>query len=149
MKIPEEKGLMVMGHERVTMRDFLLKLDQSLGIISLACQKAGISRATFYNWRDRDEWFADVSEQVIEEAKPRLHDLAKHGLIKKIMEGDNACIIFYLKTRHPEFKEKLTPKEQEDVDEVIGNVSLVDTIKAINQTLNDEGFTPKWQKKIQ
>ena len=149
MEIPQEKALMVMGHERIAMSDFLMILEKSLGIVNLACQTAGISRGTYYAWRHKDEWFAEVSDQVIAESKPVLHDLAKHGLIKKIMAGDNACIIFYLKTCHPEFKERLAKKEDGIIEAVLGknNPNLVETIKAINQTLDDQDWTEEWQGK--
>lgn len=151
MQIPEEKGLMVMGYERVKMRDFLVELEASLGIVSLACQKMRISRRTYYNWKKKDSWFREVSDEIRRFKKPELDDIAEHGLMKLILSGNTAAIIFYLKTRHPDYMHHVRPEDAEvvaDTREQAGGVSLIETIKAINRTLEEENFKEPWEMNL-
>ena len=73
----------------------LESLKDSSGIITYACEKAGISRQTYYRWYREDPEFKaradDISELQI--------DVAEASLLKKIQKGDTAAIIFYLKTK--------------------------------------------------
>jgi hypothetical protein len=150
MEIPENKGLMVMGHDRVKMRDFLMILEKSLGLISLACQQAGIDRRTYYNWREKDEWFREISDQVIEEQRPVVNDLAEHGLLSLIREKNVPAIIFYLKTRHPGYKETRNKETENEVNELLKNMqermTLAKGIDIINKTLEERCFKEEWEK---
>ncbi len=78
-----------------TKKKILAALAKSSGNVSEACKAVGISRGTFYLWREEDEAFkTDISE--ITEASI---DVVEGELMKKIKSGDTACIIFFLKTR--------------------------------------------------
>lgn len=81
-------------------------IKSSLGNITAACQKAGISRGTYYNWRKQDKEWAQEIDEIKNEADERMNDLAEGKLYTKVREGDNTCLIFYLKTRHPKYKRK-------------------------------------------
>jgi len=71
------------------------------GNITKTCRIVGINPTTFYVWRREDEIF---STQLIE-AEQELHDRVKSKLIKIIDDTDDlGAIKFYLKHRHPEYK---------------------------------------------
>ena len=74
---------------------FLQAYTDSKGIISYACESVGISRPTYYRWRQEDEDFnekcSSIEEYVI--------DLVEGKLLTNINEGDVTSIIFYLKTK--------------------------------------------------
>ena len=74
---------------------FLNKLENSLGIISIACKQVGISRETYYNEIARDTEFAKQCEGV----KDLTLDFVESKLLNLIKEGDTAATIFYLKTK--------------------------------------------------
>ena len=74
---------------------FLKKLENSLGIISIACKHVGISRETYYNEIARDTEFAKQCEGV----KDLTLDFVESKLLNLIKEGDTAATIFYLKTK--------------------------------------------------
>ena len=76
-------------------KDFLIVFENNLGNISETCKKIGISRTTFYEWYKKDKEF----KEKIEEIKESLLDFAESILMKKIKEGDNTCLIFFLKTK--------------------------------------------------
>jgi len=70
-------------------------LKQSLGVVTDACDKAGIGRRTHYDWLKSDEEYAAAVEDIANVAL----DFAETALYKKIKEGDTASTIFYLKTK--------------------------------------------------
>ena len=73
----------------------IVALEASLGIVTTACKKAGIARATYYEWMASDETFKkqvqDLSEITLDFAESKLHEQMNSGSV--------ASIIFYLKTK--------------------------------------------------
>lgn len=70
-------------------------LERSLGIVSTACQAAGIARQTHYNWMKADSAYASA----VRELDNRTLDFAESHLHKLIKEGNPAATIFFLKTK--------------------------------------------------
>ena len=77
------------------MKEFLEAYDRSLGNVSTACRAVGITRRTFYNWKNGNEGF----RQCVEELDAYNLDFAETMLMKHIREGDTTSLIFYLKTK--------------------------------------------------
>jgi len=76
-------------------RAVLDALEKSLGVVAQACQTAGISRQTFYRWREEDEDFNESVKEVSEIAV----DFVESQLFKQIQAGSTGATIFYLKTK--------------------------------------------------
>ena len=74
---------------------FLKAFKESLGIVSYACDKAHVSRQTYYEWIKKDEDFARQTENIEEESI----DMAESKLKMAINEGNITAILFYLKTK--------------------------------------------------
>ena len=74
---------------------FLKAFDASMGNITVACKKVGISRQTFYNWINKNAEFKEAIEEI-EEAKI---DAVETMLMKQISKGNLGAIIFFLKTK--------------------------------------------------
>lgn len=74
---------------------FLQAYKNSLGIVSGACEMAGVSRMTYNRWIKADEDFA----AKIKDMADFQCDFVESKLLKKIEEGDTTAIIFYLKTK--------------------------------------------------
>ena len=74
---------------------FLQYLTEGKGIISYACQKAGIARRTYYNWLSKDEAFRNACDEINES----VIDVVESKLLSKINDEDLTAIIFYLKTK--------------------------------------------------
>ena len=72
------------------------------GHISKISRAIGISRTTFYEWMNKDEDFA----LALLETEGELNDEIRDQLITKAEEGDMTAIIFYLKSRHPDFEQR-------------------------------------------
>ena len=80
---------------------FIELYDQLNGHITQSCEGTGISRQTYYDWLEKDPVFA---KQVME-SEQHLNDEIRDVLINKAGSGDMAAVIFYLKNRHPDFKQ--------------------------------------------
>lgn len=72
------------------------------GHISNICRAIDVERKTFYSWMKKDPEFA----QSLVDAESELNDEVRDALIQKVANGDMTGIIFYLKSRHPDFMEK-------------------------------------------
>lgn len=73
----------------------LQMLSESMGVVSEACRKANITRETFYKWKKEDDTFRKAVEDVDDIAL----DFGESALHKRISEGSDTAIIFYLKTK--------------------------------------------------
>tara|TARA_R110001632_G_scaffold95637_2_gene201754 strand:- start:3222 stop:3575 length:354 start_codon:yes stop_codon:yes gene_type:complete len=76
-------------------KQIVAALEQSLGVVSSACRKVGISRTTFYKYYKDDPKFQSECKEIEEFAL----DYAESQLHKQIGEGSTAATIFYLKTK--------------------------------------------------
>ena len=85
-----------MNESRHIKKESLLKsLEQSLGVVTVACKKADIPRSTYYKWLKEDEVFArevrDIENVALDFAESQLHT--------QIGDGNTSATIFYLKTK--------------------------------------------------
>ena len=79
--------------ERTLKKDTLLQaLENSLGIVSTACNRTGISRSSFYKWYKEDEEF----RQKVDEIDNVKLDFVESKLFKNIENEKEKSIIFYL-----------------------------------------------------
>lgn len=70
-------------------------LKQTMGLVSLACEKVGIGRTTYYEWRNNDPEFAALCDEVPD----RVGDMVESKLYEKVQRGDGETIRFYCKTK--------------------------------------------------
>lgn len=76
--------------------DAILKVYEKKGAnVSATCAALGISRRTFYNWKNANKELANGLEEVEES----LIDFAESKLVENIQEGNMTAILFYLKTK--------------------------------------------------
>jgi len=77
------------------------------GNVSYACKRVGISRETYYRWRDVDE-FAVASDEAIRDGKEFVNDLAHTKLMQSIQEGYFPAVKFQLVNCHDDYHPKKT-----------------------------------------
>lgn len=83
-----------MKHNTAQHKKKLLEaLERSLGIVTPACKEVGISRNTFYTYYREDEAFKSAVDDINEITL----DFAENQLLKKIKEGSERSILFYMK----------------------------------------------------
>ncbi|MFA6077334.1 MAG: phBC6A51 family helix-turn-helix protein [Candidatus Paceibacterota bacterium] len=85
-------------------------------IIQIACEKCGVSRATFYRWRSEDLDFAAKTDTAINEGLSLITDMAESQLISAIKDRNLPGIIFWLKAHHKDYKTKLELSGKIEVD---------------------------------
>jgi hypothetical protein len=76
-------------------KDVLKALEETHGVITEACKKAGYTRSAFYLAMDKDPKFKKMVEDIQEQAI----DYVESQLFKNIREGNITGQIFYLKTK--------------------------------------------------
>ena len=84
-----------MSDKSDTKKAMLDALKASLGVVTDACEKVGMSRQTHYRWLKEDE---DYKASVDELTNVAL-DFVESKLFEQIKDGSVPCIIFYLKTK--------------------------------------------------
>lgn len=85
-------------------------------IIQVACEKAGVGRASYYRWKKEDTGFSKMADESIEEGVRLISELAESQLISSIKNQNMTGIIFWLKNHHPAYTPKLeltAPKSEE------------------------------------
>jgi hypothetical protein len=70
-------------------------LESSLGVVSVACQKAELSRETHYKWYREDQDY----KQRVDNVKNICLDFAESKLFEQIQDNNTTSTIFYLKTQ--------------------------------------------------
>ena len=85
-----------MDKSRHIKKESVLKaLEQSLGVVNMACKKADVPRSTFYKWMKEDDDFA----QQVQDIDNIALDFVESQLHRQIADNSTAATIFYLKTK--------------------------------------------------
>ena len=84
-----------MCHTHKRKEQLLSYLKQSLGVVTTACDAAGVSRRSHYRWYDSDNDYKNSVDEITNTAL----DFVESKLYESIKKGTPACIIFYLKTK--------------------------------------------------
>ena len=103
-------------------------------IVQVACEKTGISRATYYRWRKDDTEFADNADIAIDEGLNLINDMAESQLISAIKDRNLTGIIFWLKNHHKNYSPKL------EVTTKNGDIPITDEQREIIKQSLDMAF---------
>lgn len=76
-------------------------------IISVACDKTGVGRTSYYRWRDEDKEFATLADKSLAEGVLLMNDMAESQLLSAIKDGNMTAIIYWLKHRHSAYSTKI------------------------------------------
>ena len=79
----------------VNKKSVIEQLKNTKGIISIACERVGITRQTFWMWLRDDP---DFKKEVDEITEYQI-DYVESRLLDKIEDGSDTAIIFYLKCK--------------------------------------------------
>ena len=85
-----------MSNKSDTLKKRMLEeLENALGIVTMACKNADISRKTFYEWKKKDKEF----EKQVKDIQEITVDFVESQLHRQIRDGNGTATIFYLKTK--------------------------------------------------
>ena len=73
----------------------LQALENSLGVVTVACKQTETPRRTYYKWLKEDEEFA----KAVKEIENIALDFGESQLHKQIGDGNTSATIFFLKTK--------------------------------------------------
>jgi len=113
-------------------KELILEHLQKMPILQIATERAGISRASFYRWREQDENFKKAADEAIIEGEALVTDMSESQLISLIRDKNFAAIQLWLKQHHPKYAtkievmaqikksdEQLTPEQEKIVKEAL------------------------------
>ncbi len=114
----QEKRLETLGVKtRKQKLDFLEHLAKS-SIVQLACERSGIGRSTYYDWRKKDKNFAQKADKAIIAGSLLVNDIAESQLLRAIQNGNMTGIIFWLKNHHHSYNDKVHHEHELVVNEI-------------------------------
>lgn len=88
-------------------KETLLEQLKKTPIVQVACNHAGIARSSYYRWCSEDKDFKQKAEEALSEGIQLISDLAESKLIANINEQNMSAIIWWLRNRHPAYRDKL------------------------------------------
>jgi len=85
-------------------------------IVQVACQRAGIGRATYYRWYKENPEFQKKADEAMAEGEDLFNDLGEHQLLTLMKDKHWPAIRYWLDKRHPKFnRTKIQVDEQVEV----------------------------------
>jgi len=88
-------------------RELLIEQLKKTPIVQFACEKSGISRATYYRWKTEDKAFCEEADQALQEGVSLMNDLAESQLLTAIKERNLTAVFYWLNHRHKSYTNKL------------------------------------------
>ena len=141
-----EKKLTPVEKRKEENKGLLLEQLRKVPIVHIACQKVGISRASFYRWRAEDPEFAEEADKAVREGVQIVNDMAESQLIAAIKNENISAIRFWLQNRHAVYrnrlevtervsgdKEKLTAEQEELVRKALELAGLTSNVETNDQ----------------
>ncbi len=89
----------------------ILKELEKTPIVHVACQRVGISRNTFYRWRENNPDFRKKVIKAIRSGIELVNDAAESNVLNGIKKGDTGYTKYWLSHRHDSYKKPFTHRE--------------------------------------
>ncbi len=119
------------------LKNAFLEQLKKIPIVTVACEKVGISRNSVYRWRNDDEEFLKEMDIALVEGEALVNDMSESQVLSLIQEKNWSAISFWLRHRNPKFRdrvevtakienrqEKLTPEQEAVVREALRLASI-------------------------
>jgi len=136
-------------------KELLLAQLRKTPIVQVACEKAGVSRATYYRWLNDDAAFAASAQEACAEGAALVSDMAESQVLNLIRSGNLGAITFWLRHRHAAYRNKLdisalvkhedplTDEEAELVHRALDLIKETNPDEHGNKRKNPEGRRPE------
>ena len=90
-----------------TSKNLIIEQLKKTPIVQIACEKSGVSRATYYRWRKEDQEFLKAADGAITEGEALITDMSESQLISLIRDRNFPAIQLWLKHHHPRYTSRL------------------------------------------
>ena len=87
----------------------LIEALKEMPIIQVACKRAGVSRATYYRWRQEDKDFMRKSRDALDHGIEFINDMSESQLVTLIKEKKMPAIALWLKHHHAQYGSQAKP----------------------------------------
>jgi hypothetical protein len=116
---------------------FLIEYAKLGAHVANTCAAVGVSRQTYYNWREKFPSFGENCDQILS----RCIDNVEQALYKSALEGSVTAQTFYLKCKGG-WNEKIAPNVNFNLDaKELSKKTDVDIMSDIQAILKREGLT--------
>lgn len=122
-------------------KELLLEQLKKTPIVQIACERSGVSRATFYRWKSEDTEFKKSAELSIIEGEILITEMTEGQLVSLIKDRNFHAIQLWLRHHHPKYSNKvelfgnlkietepLTPEQQELTAQALRLAGLGDDV---------------------
>ena len=83
----------------------VLEILKKIPIVQAACEKVGVSRATYYRWKE-DPAFSKMADEAIDEGYQVVNDIAESQLISAVKDKNMPAITYWLRHHHKNYFDK-------------------------------------------
>jgi len=91
-----EEKVSTLTNKTNTLKKKLLEcLEKNMGLVSIACKQAGVSRTTHYEWLKCDEEYKQRNDEILE----MKIDFVESKLIQNIQNNSTPEILYFLKCK--------------------------------------------------
>ncbi len=120
-------------------KEILIEQFKKMPILQIAFEKTGITRATYYRWRNEDAIFRKLADEAIIEGEALITDMSESQLITMIRDRDFPAVKLWLQHHHPKYAprleimtrpkppEQLTPEQEVIVKKALRLASIGET----------------------
>ncbi len=89
-----------MSKKRPQNKAKVLKELKTIPVVSVACSRVGVGRATYYRWLREDKGFEEDADKAIDQGTLLINDMAESRIINDIKEGKPYATLFWLRHNH-------------------------------------------------
>jgi len=87
-------------------KEKFIELLEKTPIVTSACEKMGISKSTYYRWRDYDSMFRNKADLALERGREIVNDLAESKVIGLIQESDRWATGYWLSNNCSRYRKR-------------------------------------------
>lgn len=91
-------------------KEELIEILSKNPILQPALDRCGISRATFFRWKNEDKKFKEAADKAIAEGRVLISELSESKLLSAIKNENLGAIKFWLQNNDPRYAQKLVMK---------------------------------------
>lgn len=88
-------------------QELVIQQFKKIPIIQVVCEKIGISRSTYYRWREKDKSFTKQADKALNQGLGFINDMAESQLINAIRNQNLTAVFYWLNHRHSAYNNKV------------------------------------------
>lgn len=133
-------------------KELFLEQLKKTPIVQIACEKLGISRASFYRWKAEDETFAKGVDEATLEGYLLVNDLAESQLITAVKDRNLSAVTYWLRHHHPVYANRLELDAKIKRDEGLSpedEAQLLASIKHMTSIIQNNPLTQESYERLE